>query len=406
MQIYLVGGAVRDKYLEYPVREKDWVVVGSSADDLLSQGYKQVGKGFPVFLHPETHEEYALARTEKKSGQGYYGFDIYTGKEVTLEEDLARRDLTINAMALDNKENLIDPCNGLNDLKKKVLRHISPSFAEDPLRVLRVARFAARYHHLGFSIAKETLSLMKSLVDSGELKTLPAERVWLETEKALTEKSPQIYFEVLRQCNALKYWFEEIDCLWGVPNPPRWHPEIDTGIHTMMVLEQAAKITDDPVTRFAALCHDLGKGATPAHILPSHPGHEKRGIPIIVKLCKRLTTPRHYEKLATLCSEYHLHLHRIEELRANTIVKVLEATRAFHNPAMLEKFVQVCEADFKGRTGFENRPYPQATIIKQAYHACQSLDVQDLIAQGFNGSQLGEELHRQRVNLVKQLTNK
>ncbi|MGB0495104.1 MAG: multifunctional CCA addition/repair protein, partial [Kangiellaceae bacterium] len=302
MQTYLVGGAVRDGLLDYPVIDKDWVVVGSTSGQLIESGYKQVGKDFPVFLHPESGEEYALARTERKSGSGYKGFTVFADQNVTLEEDLIRRDLTINAMALDDKGNLFDPFNGKKDLKEKVLRHISPAFSEDPLRVLRVARFAARYHHLGFTIAKQTLDLMSDLAKSGELKTLTSERVWVETAKALSEQSPQIYFQTLRDCFGLDDWFPEISCLWGIPNPERWHPEIDTGIHTMMVLEQSALLCEDPITRFAALCHDLGKGVTPKDQWPSHRGHEKAGVGIIDTLCKRLKAPKEFEQLAKIVS--------------------------------------------------------------------------------------------------------
>lgn len=403
MQIFLVGGAVRDKLLDYPVIEHDWVVVGASPQEMLSQGYKQVGKDFPVFLHPETGDEYALARTEKKSGQGYYGFEVYADKEVTLEQDLLRRDLTINAIAMDAQERLFDPYNGQSDIQKRILRHVSPAFSEDPLRVLRVARFAARYHHLGFSIAPETRELMQQIAHSGELKALAAERVWKETYRALEEKSPQVYFQVLKDCGALESWFPEISALWGIPNPPKWHPEIDTGVHTMMVLEQAAKLSNSPVTRFAALCHDVGKAESPKENLPSHVGHEKKGVPIIAKLCRRLKTPTEYEQLAKIASEFHLHLHRIDTLKGSTIVKLLERSDAFRKPARFEQFLQVCEADFKGRTGFEEKEYPQAAIVQQALKLCQTIQPQELIKQGYSGKKLGEEIHRERVSLVKHL---
>lgn len=403
MQIFLVGGAVRDKLLDYPVVEYDWVVVGSSPQEMLNQGFKQVGKDFPVFLHPETQDEYALARTERKSGKGYYGFEVYADSDVTLEQDLQRRDLTINAIAMSQNGEMFDPYGGQNDIKNKLLRHVSPAFEEDPLRVLRVARFAARYHHLGFTIAQETVDLMRKICQSGELSSLAAERIWKETSRALGERSPQVFFETLRQCGGMKEWFPEIEALWGIPNPAKWHPEIDTGIHTMMVLEQAAKLTDDTVTRYAALCHDLGKGETPKENHPSHKGHEKLGVPLAQKLSRRLKTPTEYERLAKIASEFHLHLHRIEELKPSTIVKVLERTDAFRNIKRFEQFLQVCEADFKGRTGFENKEYPQAALMRDALNACQQISPKELIAMGYEGKKLGEEIHRQRVSKVKHL---
>lgn len=402
-QTYLVGGAVRDKLLDYPVVEKDWVVVGSNKTTMLEKGFKQVGKDFPVFIHPETGEEYALARTERKSGVGYHGFEISATEQVTLEEDLIRRDLTINAMAIDEEGTLHDPYDGQSDIANKLLRHISPAFTEDPLRVLRVARFAARYHHLGFSIASETVQLMKTLSDSGELGSLVAERVWKETQRALTEQSPQIYFSTLRECGALKIIFPEIDCLWGIPNPIKWHPEVDTGVHTMMVLEQCSLITKSAVTRFAALCHDLGKGITPKDQWPSHRGHEKTGVKIIEDLCHRLRIPTEYSKLAKIVSEFHLHLHKVEELKAKTIVKVLERTNAYQNNELFEQYLIACEADFKGRTGFEDREYPQAEIMKKALIASKNISTSTIIEQGFKGQQIGTELHRLRVKKVKSL---
>jgi tRNA nucleotidyltransferase (CCA-adding enzyme) len=403
MQIYLVGGAVRDKLLNYPVIEKDWVVVGATPDDLLNQGFKQVGRDFPVFLHPDTGEEYALARTERKTGKGYYGFEVLASKDVSLKDDLIRRDLTINAMALDDNGQLFDPYNGNHDLQNKILRHVSPAFSEDPLRVLRVARFAARYHHLGFSIAPETLALMGHLSKSGELKTLTAERVWKETVRALGEKSPQVYFQTLKDCGALNDWFVELDCLWGIPNPEKWHPEIDTGIHTMMVLEQCVLLSDDSATRFAALCHDLGKGVTPIAQWPSHRGHEKMGVPLIEQMGKRIKAPNNHIRLAKLVSEFHLHLHRIEDLKPKTIVKVLEQTDAFRKPERFEQFLIACEADFRGRTGFETRDYPQSNIMRKALNACQSISTKAIIDDGYNGKQIGEQLHQQRVSIVKHM---
>lgn len=403
MQIYLVGGAVRDKLLNYPVVERDWLVVGATASDLLKQGYQQVGKDFPVFLHPETKEEYALARTERKKGQGYYGFEVHADPSVTLEEDLIRRDLTINAIAMDSEGKIIDPYNGKADLKAKILRHVSPAFIEDPLRVLRVARFAARYAHLGFSIAPETLRLMSDIANSGELKTLSAERVWQETVRALGEKSPRTYFETLKETQALEYWFAEVDELWGIPNPPQWHPEIDSGIHTMMVLEQAAILSESPTTRFAALCHDLGKGITPKDELPSHIGHEKKGLPLVKKLCQRLKTPNDFMQLAKIACEYHLHLHKLDELRPKTIVKLFEKTDAFRKTERFKQFLEVCEADARGRTGFEERDYPQKQKMLKLLTACQEISAQTFIQAGLSGKQIGEKIYAERVKRVKNL---
>jgi len=403
--IYLVGGAVRDKLLDYPVLDHDWVVVGATPQQLLDDGFKQVGKDFPVFLHPETNEEYALARTERKSGKGYYGFEVHAAPDVTLEQDLERRDLTINAIAMDQQQQMVDPFNGQQDIKDRVLRHVSPAYAEDPLRVLRTARFAARFHHLGFSIAPETLQLMTKLADSGELKNLTAERVWQETQKALSERSPQVYFEVLRECGGLTDWFPEIECLWGIPNPEQWHPEIDTGIHTMMVLQQSCLLSKDTVTRYAALCHDLGKGVTPKEMWPSHRGHEKLGVPIIDKLSKRLKVPVKYNQLAKIVSEFHLHLHRVEDLTPKTIVKVLERTDSFKKKDRFEQFLLACEADFRGRTGFETKSYPQADIMRKAQAVCETISVKEIIAEGYHGKQVGEEIHRQRVSRVKHMND-
>jgi tRNA nucleotidyltransferase (CCA-adding enzyme) len=406
MQTFLVGGAVRDKILKYPVTDKDWVVVGATPEKLIKKGYKSVGKDFPVFLHPETAQEYALARTERKSGKGYKGFEVFAEQSVTLEEDLIRRDLTINAMAADDNGDIVDPFNGQEDLKNKILRHVSPAFTEDPLRVLRVARFLARYFHLGFSIAPSTKELMTELAKSGELKALTPERVWTETARALSEKSPHIYFQTLRDCGALSDWFPEIDCLWGVPNPERWHPEIDTGVHTMMVLEQSALLSKDTMTRFSALCHDLGKGITPKEEWPSHKGHEKAGVSIIETLCNRLRAPKEHCELAKIVSEFHLHLHKIEELKPKTIVKVLEKTDAFRKPKRFEKFLIACEADYRGRTGFENLPYPQSGIMKQAFNVCSEISTKEFIAEGYRGKQIGEKLHNERVKSVAMLVKK
>ncbi|GAA4358139.1 multifunctional CCA addition/repair protein [Kangiella marina] len=406
MDIYLVGGAVRDKLLGLTVVDHDYVVVGSSPAQMKQQGFKEVGKDFPVFLHPETGDEYALARTERKSGRGYKGFDVDFSSDITLEQDLERRDLTINAIAQDETGTLFDPYQGQEDLNNKVLRHISPAFAEDPLRVLRVARFAARFHHLGFSVAPETLSLMTELSNQGELEYLTAERVWVETHKALSTKSPQVYFEVLRECGALKVLFPEIDQLWGIPNPEKWHPEIDTGVHTMMVLEQAARKTEDVCVRFAAAVHDLGKGVTPKDQWPQHRGHEEAGVPLIKNLCRRIKAPKDYENLAVHVSRFHLHSHKMFELRAKTVHKVLKSIGAYKKEAILEQFSLACEADFNGRLGLEDKPYPQKALLHQCYTASNKIDAQPLIERGYEGAKLGDAIERERIRRIKSVLEK
>ncbi len=402
MKVFLVGGSVRDELLNRSVVDRDWVVVGAKPEDLLREGYQQVGKDFPVFLHPDTKEEYALARTERKTGAGYHGFQCYFAPDVTLEQDLERRDLTINAMAKDDQGKIIDPFNGQADIQHKKLRHVSDAFIEDPLRVLRVARFAARYHHLGFDIADETLALMKRLADSGELDTLTPERIWNETEKALLESSPEVYFEVLHDTGALSCIFPELDVLWGIPNPAQWHPEIDSGIHTMMVLQQATLLSDDLAVRFAALCHDLGKGLTPEDEWPSHRGHEKAGIDVIKQVCARLKIPNKLNQLACITSEFHLHCHRAFELKAKTLVKLLEKLSAYQKADRFEQFLLACEADFRGRTGFEDRPYPQRSFLQGLKQATQDIDTQAILEKGFQGQQVGEQIHQARVSLAKQ----
>ena len=397
---YLVGGAVRDELLGYPFTERDWVVVGARAEDLLQQGYQQVGKDFPVFLHPKTKQEYALARTERKTGAGYYGFETQFDPSVTIEEDLYRRDLTINAIAKNEDGTLIDPFNGRQDITDRILRHVSEAFSEDPLRLLRVARFAARYHHLGFSIAAETMALMRNIAASGELEALTPERVWKETESALGERSPQIYFTTLRDSGALKVLFPEIDVLYGIPNPERWHPEIDTGIHTMMVLEQSALISDLPEVRFAALCHDLGKGITPEHMWPKHRGHEKAGVKLVKKLAKRLKIPNRFTDLACLGSEYHLHAHKAFELRPDTILRLLQAFDFFRRPERFDHYLDVCEADFRGRTGFEQKDYPQRPYFEAIASACRDISLDQATIQNLEGKARGEFINASRVETI------
>ena len=408
MKVYLVGGAVRDQLLGLPVKDRDWIVVGAVPATLLSLGYQQVGKDFPVFLNPKTKEEYALARTERKSSAGYTGFICDFSPTITLEQDLIRRDLTINAMAQSEDGEIIDPYGGKQDLENRILRHISPAFSEDPLRVLRVARFAARYHSLGFKIASETLSLMAELTQSGELQHLTAERVWLETEKALNEKNPEIYFETLHKTGALRVLFPEIDALYGVPNPVKHHPEVDSFIHTMLVLKQAVNLTENnPIlnksaVRFAAICHDLGKALTPQNILPHHYGHEQAGIKPTRSLCKRLKVPSYYQELAELTCEFHTHIHKAFELRAETVITLFNRFDVWRKPQRFQEFLQVCLADTRGRTGFENKEYPQIDYINQLLHAANEVDVRQVIADGFEKQEIRNELTKRRILAIKQ----
>jgi tRNA nucleotidyltransferase (CCA-adding enzyme) len=381
MQVYLVGGAVRDAQLGVPHKERDWCVVGATPGDLESQGYQRVGKDFPVFLHPETKEEYALARTERKTAPGYHGFDFDCSPDVTIEDDLQRRDLTINAIAQDENGELIDPWGGLADIENRVLRHVSDAFLEDPVRILRVARFAARFAPLGFSIAGETMTLMRHMVDSGEVDALVPDRVWKEAELSLAGNNGRVFFEVLRQCGALRVLFPEVDALFGVPQPEKWHPEIDTGLHVMMVLDQAELLSDDLEVRFAALVHDLGKGNTPKNKLPSHPGHETRGCKLIRGISERLPVPRACRDLGLLVAEYHTHVHRAFELLPETILKVLERTDAFRRPGRFDQFLTVCEADARGRAGLENRRYEQAGYFRGAFAAAASVDAAAIASQ-------------------------
>ncbi|MCC2603810.1 multifunctional CCA addition/repair protein [Planctobacterium marinum] len=403
MQVYLVGGAVRDKLLGRQVKDRDWVVTGATSREMLQAGYQQVGKDFPVFLHPKSKEEYALARKEKKSGEGYTGFDTDTSSSVTLADDLIRRDLTVNAMAEDEYGVLIDPYGGQKDLEQRILRHVSDAFIEDPLRVLRVARFAARYAGYGFKIAPETLALMTEITQSHELKTLSAERVWVETAKALSEPNPEVYFETLRSCNGLQDWFPELDALWGVPNPEKWHPEIDTGVHVMMVLQQAAMLSERIPVRFAALLHDLGKGLTRPQFWPSHHGHEKAGLPLVEQLCQRIKAPKLETDLAKLTCEHHGKVHKAFELRPQTIIKLFDSVDAWRKPERFQDMLLACEADAKGRTGFEHRPYPQAPYLLTCLNAALQVNVQNIIADGFKGAAIKQELSERRCQIVAQV---
>lgn len=401
MKTYLVGGAVRDLLLGLPVTDRDWVVVGSTPQAMLDKGFRQVGKDFPVFLHPETGDEYALARTERKAGKGYKGFTVHAAPDVTLEQDLERRDLTINAIAQADTGEIIDPFDGQTDLKSKKLRHVSPAFVEDPLRILRVARLYARFKNLGFSIAQDTEILMREIVREGEITTLTTERVWQEFEKALKTEHPACFFEALRACGAHAALFPELENLFGVPNPPKWHPEIDSGIHNLMVLTQAAKLTEDCAVRFAALLHDLGKGVTPIEIWPQHLGHEEKGVALVDQFCERYRVPKHMHQLAQLVCRYHAHCHRALELRPKTLVKLFEKLDAFRRPERFKQFLLACEADARGCKDAADRDYPQPAALEKYFEVARDVDIQGLIAEGYTGEQLGEAIHKARLSQVK-----
>jgi tRNA nucleotidyltransferase (CCA-adding enzyme) len=403
MQVYLVGGAVRDALLGLPVKERDWVVVGSTREELLSLKYKEVGRDFPVFLHPDSHEEYALARLERKVSPGYRGFSVEFGPEVTLAEDLARRDLTINAIAQSTDGSMLDPYGGRRDLEARVLRHVSPAFIEDPVRILRVARFAARFAPLGFRIAPETLALMRAMVERGEVDALIAERVWQETEKALREPSASTFFRVLRECGAMKAIYPEIDALFGVPQPPQWHPEIDTGVHTLMVLDQAAALSADLKVRFAALVHDLGKGTTSREEWPSHRGHEERSVALIESLSARLRLPSEYRELGVIVARYHGNVHRAFELRPKTILDMLEKTDAFRRPQRFDAALLACEADSRGRLGLEKSAYPQREYLRALRDAAAAIkpSVQEIAENP--GAKIAEQLQQRRLQAIVEL---
>ena len=400
MKTYRVGGCVRDKLLNLPVKDRDWVVVGASPEEMLRQGFKPVGKDFPVFLHPKTKEEYALARTERKTSPGYTGFEFHATPDVTLEEDLQRRDLTINAIAESESGDIIDPYHGQEDLNARLLRHVSPAFTEDPVRILRVARFAARFADLGFTIADDTMALMRDMVEQGEVDALVPERVWTEMQKALSEKMPARFIEVLRECGALKKLLPEVDCLFGIPQPEKYHPEIDTGIHVLLVLQQAARLTDDPRIRFAALLHDLGKGITPKEELPQHINHEARGVPLVKAVCQRLRVPNDYRDLAILVTQYHLYPHLAHELRPETKLKLFESLDAFRRPERFEQFLLACEADSRGRPGYEDRVLEKPDILRSALAAAQAIDAAALARQGLSGPEIAKALHQQRITAI------
>lgn len=401
-EIFLVGGAVRDAALGLPVHDRDWVVVGSTPAQMKAAGFRAVGKDFPVFLHPQTQEEYALARTERKVGHGYHGFTFNAAPDVTLEQDLARRDLTINALAQRADGTVVDPYGGLEDLRNRVLRHVSDAFVEDPLRVLRVARFAARFHRLGFTVAPETLALMRSLSCPEELLALSAERLWQETRSALGEADPQVFFEVLEQCGALAVVFPELACLRGVPQPAQHHPEIDTLTHQYLALKAAVALDAPLEARFAVLVHDLGKGATREADWPRHIAHERRGVARVKALCERLKVPSALRELGMLTAEWHTHSHRALELRLDTLWKLLRAFDVLRRPERFEQFLLACEADARGREGFAERPYPQADYLRGAARAARDVDLDALTHSGLEGRALGAAIEQARLDALAQ----
>ncbi|MDL4913959.1 MAG: multifunctional CCA addition/repair protein [Enterobacterales bacterium endosymbiont of Blomia tropicalis] len=400
MKTFLVGGAVRDALLNLPVKDKDWVVVGATPEAMLEQGYQQVGRDFPVFLHPKSREEYALARTERKNGKGYTGFVTWSAPDVTLEQDLQRRDLTINAIAQTEEGQLFDPYHGQRDIAERTLRHVSAAFNEDPLRVLRVARFAARFAHLNFRIADETQSLMRTMVESGELAALTPERVWKETEKALTSHNPQVYFQVLRDCGALNVLFPEIDNLFGIPAPAKWHPEIDTGVHTLMTLAMAAALSDSIEVRFATLFHDIGKALTPPEKWPSHHGHGPAGVPMVAALCQRLRVPNAIRDLALVVTEFHDIVHTIERQSADSLISLFDRIDAWRKPQRVEQMALTSEADARGRAGLESLAYPQGDYLRRAFALAQAVPTKAVIDAGFKGIEVREELTRRRITAV------
>jgi len=398
VKIYCVGGAVRDKLLGLPVKDHDWVVVGSTPETMVAQGYRPVGKDFPVFLHPETHEEYGLARTERKTARGYQGFSVYAAPDVTLEQDLLRRDFTINAIAEDSNGKLIDPYNGISDLHAGILRHVSPAFAEDPVRILRAARFAARF---GFSIAPETLALMRVMVENGEVDALVAERVWQELTRSLMEKKPSRFFETLRSCGALLNIFPEVDALFGVPQPEKHHPEIDCGIHTLMVVDDAAKQGYALEVRYSALTHDLGKATTPEDTLPRHIGHEIRSVDLVKKMSGRLRASGECRDLALLTARFHGNIHRAKELRAETVIKLFQTADAWRRPERFKQLLQACSSDARGRTGHEDDAYPQADYLSELLVAARAVDAGQIAKQHSDSQAIAEAINIARTNAIK-----
>lgn len=402
VECYLVGGAVRDQLLGRPVTERDWVVVGATPEQMTALGYRPVGRDFPVFLHPASGEEYALARTERKTGPGYRGFQVHAEPDVSLEADLRRRDLTINAMARAGDGTLIDPCGGHADLDARLLRHVSPAFREDPVRILRLARFAARYAPMGFTVAPETLALCRQMVADGEVDALVPERVWQELARALMEPAPEVFVETLRDCDALARLLPEVDRLFGVPQRRDYHPEVDTGIHVLMAMRQSARMGADLATRFAVLLHDLGKAETPHDALPGHPGHEERGIPLVDAVCDRLRVPNDCRELARLVTRHHLACHRLAGMRANRVVALLEALDGFRKPDRVERFALACEADARGRAGLQDQPYPQAERLRLAHEAAGAVTARPFVARGLRGPAIAAAMHEARVGAVRE----
>jgi tRNA nucleotidyltransferase (CCA-adding enzyme) len=406
MKTYLVGGAVRDRLLGLPPGDRDFVVVGETQEAMLARGFRPVGSDFPVFLHPQTHEEYALARTERKSGRGYRGFVVDADPSVTLEEDLGRRDFTINAIAQDDAGRLVDPFGGARDLEERVLRHVGPAFAEDPLRVLRAARFMARFAALGFSIAPETMQLMRAMAASGELGELVPERVWQELSRALASATPSAFLRSLRDCGALAVVLPEVDALYGVPQRAEFHPEIDTGVHVELVCDMAARLAPgDAVAGFAALAHDLGKALTPADVLPRHIGHEHAGLAPLRALCERLKVPTGHRRLAEMACREHLNVHRLGELRDDTVHDLLLRCDAFRQPAWIAQLALVCEADKRGRAGHADDAYPQAAELQRLLAAALSVRAADLADRGLQGPALGEALRKARIAAIRDARN-
>jgi tRNA nucleotidyltransferase (CCA-adding enzyme) len=399
LKVYCVGGAVRDRLLGLPVQDHDWVVVGSTPEEMEARGFKPVGSDFPVFLHPDTHEEYALARTERKTAAGYKGFNIYTSPDVTLEEDLLRRDFTVNAIAQDADGNLIDPHNGQADLQAGVLRHVSDAFAEDPVRILRGARFAARF---GFTIAPETLELMRAMVANGEVDALVSERVWQELARGLMERHPSRFFLTLRECGALQKILPEVDALFGVPQPVHHHPEVDCGVHVMMVLDDTAKLERSLEVRFAALGHDLGKATTPEETLPRHIGHEQRSLDLVQSVCTRLRVPSDCRDLALLVAQYHSNIHRARDLRPDTIVKLFDRCDLWRKPERFTEILYACESDAHGRTGHENDAYPQAGYLLACARAAQAVNAGDIARACPDKNLIADKVREARIVAVEE----
>jgi tRNA nucleotidyltransferase (CCA-adding enzyme) len=411
MQIYLVGGAVRDQLLGLPVKERDWVVVGATPDELEAMGYRRVGRDFPVYLHPDTNEEHALARTERKTGPGYRGFEVQADPSVTLEDDLKRRDLTINAIAQTGDGTLVDPVGGQAHLQARLLHHVSDAFREDPVRILRVARFAARFHSLGFRVAPATLDLMRSMVQAGEVASLVPERVWQETASALAEPRPDVYIQMLRDCGALAVIFPEVEALFGVPQPAQWHPEIDTGVHILLALHEAARLSFSTEVRFAVLTHDLGKGTTPKAELPRHAGHEQRSVALVLDFCQRLAVPNRFRDLAVAVARNHGLCHRALELRPATLLKLLESLDAFRRGHRVVEFLDACEADARGRTGLEEQAYPQRDLVLAAWQAALAVDTGAITgpggsADGLRGEAVGQAIRRARLAAISAARNR